>query len=141
MSRKKKVADEPKKEELRAEIPEIKPEPAPAEEPKIASTATQVPNPEEPYNPLTEIRNLIKQTMISAPKRNDGTTMPSPVTLRCSAGDMYFIMYHFDAVTVERLWAKVRHMTTPEGFVNCLYTTMGLTPPKLYLYRKDIVIS
>lgn len=112
-------------------------ESAPVEDVKPVIVATQ----ETPYSPAIEVRELIRETMINAPKRNDGTTMPTPVSLRCSAGDMFFIMYQFDATVVENLWLKVKGKVTPEEFVNYLYTTMGLTPPKLYIYRKDIAIA
>ncbi len=117
--------------------PVIESKPVKEEEKRPVYVAT----PESPYIPALEVCALIKETMSKAPKRNDGTTMPTPVSLRCSTGDMYFIMYQFDAVTVENLWNRVKNKVTPEEFVSYLYTTMGLTPPKLYLYRKDIAIA
>lgn len=109
--------------------------PAPPTPPKIAATV------ETPYSPIPEIREIIRQTMANAPKRNDGTTMPAVVTLRCSAGDMYFLMPQFDAATVRSIWNRVKNKINPEEFVICLYTTMGLNPPKLYISREDLFIA
>ena len=108
---------------------------APPESPKVIAT------PETPYSPIPEIREIIRQTMATAPKRNDGTTMPAVVTLRCSAGDMYFLMPQFDAATVRSIWNRVKNKINPEEFVICLYTTMGLNPPKLYISREDLFIA
>lgn len=125
-------------------VEEIVPEPDVEElppEPIIKKKASvKMCTPESPFNPDTDIRVAVRAALTNAPRRNDGTTMPSPVTLRCHTGDMYFIMSEFDPVTVENLWRKFRNLVSPEEFVICLYTAMGLNPPKLYLYRKDIHI-
>ena len=115
--------------------PTIQASAEPVAKPKVVCT------PESPYNPALEVRKLIRETMATAPKRNDSTTMPSPVTLQSNVGSVYFIMDYFDANTVESLWNKVKSLVTPEEFIIYLYTTMGLTPPKLYLYRKDLIIA
>lgn len=156
MSRRKKVeevaTEEPIAEQIMEQVPDTSEETSeksnePAS-PIVESTPTPeekkplfVATPETPYVPALEVCALIKERMASAPKRNDGTTMPTPVSLRCSTGDMYFIMYQFDATVIEGLWREVKNKVTPEEFVSYLYTTMGLAPPKLYLYRKDIVIA
>ena len=97
--------------------------------------------PRSPYEIAMAIRNDIKETMSKAPKRNDATTMPAIVNLRCKTGDFHFMMPQFDAVTVEKLWSKYKDAVTPEEFVSYLYTTMGLNPPKLYMFMNIINIS
>lgn len=135
---------EPVQEQPIEEVVEPAPEPV-IEEPVRESVIEKKPpvrmcTPESPFNPDTDVRTAVRAALLNAPKRNDGTTMPSPVTLRCNTGDMYFIMEEFDPITVENLWRKFRNLVSPEEFVICLYTAMGLNPPKLYLYRKDISI-
>ena len=94
-----------------------------------------------PYELAVTIRNDIMETMSKAPKRNDATTMPAIVNLRCKTGDFHFMMPQFDAITVNKLWLKYKGEVSPEQFVSYLYTTMGLNPPKLYMHMNIINIA
>ena len=148
MSRKKKDIEEPEvmiepvdegppkatEEQIQA-ITDSVPEPPVYEIPEV-----KIP-PRSPYEIAMTIREDIKTTMSKAPKRNDATTMPAIVNLRCKTGDFHFTMPQFDAITVEKLWSKYKNDVTPEEFVSYLYTTMGLNPPKLYMFMNIINIS
>ena len=97
--------------------------------------------PRTPYETAVALRDDIKETLSRAPKRNDATTMPAIVNLRCRTGDFHFLMPQFDALAVKNLWEKYKNDVSPEQFVSYLYTTMGLNPPKLYMYMHVINIS
>lgn len=160
MSTRKKKVEEPEvmiDPDDKTSLPEPEEQTQTVPEPVVEETGTQntptgnrpvpkpkqtVYTPENPYTPFIELREIIRSTMMNAPKRNDGTTMPSTVNLRCATGgDMYFIMPQFEALTVQKLWDRAKKMgVSPEGFVNCLYTTMGYNPPKLYMYKNEINI-
>ena len=149
MSRRKKVAEEPVEEIETTPAPEnIVEEPAPSPEPTVEEEIDST-QPSKPADPVPKtahefamaIRNDIKQTIDRAPKRNDATTMPAIVNLRCRTGDFHFMMPQFDAKTVSRLWEKYKDTIEPEQFVAYLYTTMGLNPPKLYMFMDIINIS
>ena len=144
MSKRKKDIEEP---EVMIE-PEVIAEEEPvakADEPAITKETYVIPEvkvpPRSPYEIAMAIREDIKTTMSKAPKRNDATTMPAIVNLRCKTGDFHFTMPQFDAITVEKLWSKYKNDVTPEEFVSYLYTTMGLNPPKLYMFMNIINIS
>lgn len=141
MSKKRKDVEEP---EVMIE-PEVIAEEKQVDEPVVEEGAYVIPEvkvpPRSPYEIAMAIREDIKTTMSKAPKRNDATTMPAIVNLRCKTGDFHFTMPQFDAITVEKLWLKYKNDVTPEEFVSYLYTTMGLNPPKLYMFMNIINIS
>lgn len=87
------------------------------------------------------IRKDMKDTLQNAPKRNDATTMPAIVNLRGRTGDFHFMMPQFDAATVQKMWNKYKDRLSPEEFVNYLYSTMGLNPPKLYMFMNVVNIA
>lgn len=111
-------------------------EKAPVTEPEVQPSA-----PKTAHEISMSIRDEIKSALQNAPKRNDATTMPAIVNLRCRTGDFHFMMPQFDAKTVQKLWNKYMDRLQPEEFVNYMYTTMGLNPPKLYMFMDIINIS
>ena len=120
---------------------------ATTQEPDVTPQVAEKPVTELAAKPQTaheiaqSIRAEIKATLSVAPKRNDGTTMPTIVNLRCRTGDFHFIMPQFDALTVQKLWERYKGKVDPEQFVSYLYTTMGYNPPKLYMFMNMINIS
>ena len=113
-------------------MPANPPTSAPKVQPSVPMTAHEI---------AINIRNDIKATIQNAPKRNDATTMPAIVNLRGRTGDFHFMMPQFDARTVQKLWNKYKTRLSPEEFVNYLYSTMGLNPPKLYMSMDIIDIA
>ena len=149
MSRKKKVVEEPVEEVEMTPAPEAIVEEIVTPAEPVVEEETDGTQPSEPaasapktaYEIATAIREDIKRTIDNSPKRNDATTMPAIVNLRCRTGDFHFMMPQFDAKTVGRLWDKYKNTIEPEQFVAYLYTTMGLNPPKLYMFMDIINIS
>lgn len=144
MSRPKKKKEEPVAEP--APIPEVKEETGTKNSPIIddlpeMKETKEIVTPESINFVASDVKAYIKEVLSKAPKRNDATTMPATVNLRCKTGDMHFIMPQFDAVTVQKLWYKVKDKVTPEEFVSYLYSAMGLNPPKLYMYSYTVNIQ
>lgn len=119
------------------EEPEVVETPAVAEE----SASEPAAKPQTAHDIAQSIRAEIRAALSAAPKRNDATTMPTIVNLRCKTGDFHFMMPQFDAATVQRLWDRYKDTVEPEQFVSYLYTTMGLNPPKLYMFMNIVNIA
>lgn len=132
--------------ESKDEVPatEVAEEPEPEEALQVEpdeKLKSRIVTPETPNYVAMDVKALIRSTLSDAPKRNDATTMPAIVNLRCRTGDMHFVMPQFDANTIQRLWYKCKNQVTPEEFVSYLYSVAGLNPPKLYMYMNIVNIS
>ena len=100
----------------------------------------QIATPESINYAVANVKKYIKERLDNAPKRNDATTMPAVVKLRCRTRDMYFLMPQFDAKTIQKLWNELKDRISPEEFVRYLYSVAGLNPPKLYMFMNTVNI-
>ena len=145
MSRPKKKKEEPVETEL-ALAPEIEEETGTMNSaivddlPEMKETR-EIVTPESINFLAADVKAYIKEVLSKAPKRNDATTMPAIVHLRCRTRDMHFLMPQFDANTVQKLWNKLKNRISPEEFVSYLYSAMGLNPPKLYMFTNTVNIQ